>query len=117
METKEKNVLYYIGNSEGQREVRFLIKKKWEKCITEFKGITDRMASLRVNIGKRYITIFQIYASTSESSEGEIERFYEVLTRKINKQRLNDQNVIISHCQKEGRGRDINGCIQLLAKK
>jgi len=50
-ETKNGNITCHIRNNEEQREVSFLIEKKCKKFLEEFKGVNDRIVSIKSKIG------------------------------------------------------------------
>lgn len=80
IQTKEGNTFGYIGNNEGQRGVGFLIKNEWAKRLKEFKGITDRIAILKLEVGiDKTLNIIQVYSPTSASKNDEFENFLNTL--------------------------------------
>jgi len=59
MKEKRGNVLCHRGNNEGQRGVGFIIKKEYSRYIREFKGISDRMAYMKLKIENKELTIVE----------------------------------------------------------
>lgn len=64
-------ILYYIGETKGQFGVGFMVKKHLKKQIIEFKGISERIALLNIQLQgyKNKWTIVQIYAPTEAADE------------------------------------------------
>ena len=87
IEKENGNLITYIGNTKGQRGTGFLINKRIKENVDTIKGINDRIAMLKIKIGKRTILIIQIHAPTAQSSDEEIEEFYNTLEDTINKNR------------------------------
>lgn len=54
----------------------FIIKKKYKNNITNFIGISERVALLQVKFECFCLTIIQAYSPTERSTEEEIEKFY-----------------------------------------
>ena len=77
--TKNKNLLCYKGIEGGQKGVGFIIKGSLAKNLLEFIGISERIALLRLKMGKNQITLIQVYAPTSTSDEKEHKKFYKDL--------------------------------------
>jgi len=75
--TKNGNLLYHIGDNSGQKGVGFIVKKEPKDKILEVRGISNRIALIKTEIGKTRTTYVQVYAPASKSSEDEIEEFYE----------------------------------------
>lgn len=78
--TKLGNLLCYIGTKGGQRGVGFLIKENLSQKISEFRGISDRIALVKFNLEKQTLTIIQIYTPTALSEEVDCDLFYNNLT-------------------------------------
>ena len=56
--------------STGQRGVGFLISPDLVDRTEEFKGISDRIATLKMKYKKEhFLNLIQVYAPTSESNE------------------------------------------------
>lgn len=69
-------ILCYIGQTKGLHGVGFLVKKIHKNKITNFTGISERVALLQLKINTTHISIIQAYAPTEDSSEDEILKFY-----------------------------------------
>ena len=78
------NILYFIGKTKGQKGVGFMVHRDLKQCIREFIGVSERIAVLRLETNVK-TTVIQVYAPTENSSEEEIETFYEDLDRTITK--------------------------------
>lgn len=66
IEDRKEYVLYYKGETKGSYGVGFMIKKRLEKNIEEFIGISERIAVLNMHLpGYKYKwSIIQVYAPT-----------------------------------------------------
>lgn len=59
---KNNHLLAHTGYG-GQRGIGFIVKNEWVNNIIEFKGISEKLAVLAVQIGTRKLRIIQVYAS------------------------------------------------------
>ena len=67
--------IYYCG----QESLAIIVNKRVQNAVLGCNLKNDRMISVRFH-GKPFnITVIQVYASTSNTEEGEVERFYEDL--------------------------------------
>lgn len=81
IQLKSGNILCHSDSTGGQRGVGFLIDKKFKDQIVEFKSISERLAILKVEQKEGYtLTLIQVYAPTSTSSEEESKSFYKTLS-------------------------------------
>lgn len=64
---------------EGIRGVDFLISPKLKDCISEVKGESDRIATLKLKIHQTNLNLIQAYSPTVASTEEEIKKFYDFL--------------------------------------
>lgn len=85
-------VFCYIGETKGLYGVGFLIKKAWKNNITNFTGISERVALLQMKFGKLNISIIQAYAPTERSDDTEIQKFYNDLKKAHT---LADEKIIV----------------------
>lgn len=69
-------IFCYIGETKGLYGVGFVIKKKYKNNITNFIGISERVALLQVKFECFSLSIIQTYSPTERSTEEEIEKFY-----------------------------------------
>ncbi|XP_050672807.1 craniofacial development protein 2-like [Leptidea sinapis] len=81
-----------IGETKGLYGVGFLIKKAWKSNITNFTGISERVALLQLKFEKLNISIIQAYAPTERSSEAEIQNFDADLKKAHT---MADENVLV----------------------
>ncbi len=95
--TKAGNLFCYSESEGGQKGVGFLIKENLSQNLLEFKGITDRLALIKLKFRKTTQTVIQIYALTATSDEKECETFYSKLKEVLNsiKQNIKNQLLII----------------------
>ncbi|XP_022821436.1 uncharacterized protein LOC111352944 [Spodoptera litura] len=92
IEEYSEHVLCYIGETKGLYGVGFLIKKAWKNNITNFTGISERVALLQMQFGRVNISIIQAYAPTERSNDTDIENFYSDLKKAHT---LADEKVIV----------------------
>ncbi|XP_063391796.1 uncharacterized protein LOC134677293 [Cydia fagiglandana] len=87
-------ILFSVGETKGQYGVGFLVKKELKKHILEFKGISERVAVLRLKIPgyKDNWTIIQVYAPTDSAEETKKDILYEQLSLTIGQA---DKNMIV----------------------
>lgn len=69
-------IFCYIGETKGLHGVGFLIKKKFKNNITNFIGISERIALLQVKFECLSLSLIQAYAPTERSTQDEIDKFY-----------------------------------------
>ena len=81
IELRSKHLLYSYGKEKvKQSGVGFLINKNLKDNVTGFKAVSDRVASVTIQLSKRYkLNIIQVYAPTSQSTQQEIDNFYDDL--------------------------------------
>ena len=96
IQTKNGNLFCYIGIDKGQKGVGFIIGKEWKEKVSIFKGINDRLATIKVDLGKdNIITIIQVYAPTSSAEECISDDFYEKLSEVIKEQKVNKKSKLL----------------------
>ncbi|GBP66238.1 Craniofacial development protein 2 [Eumeta japonica] len=69
-------IFCYIGETKELHGVGFIIKKKYKNNITNFIGISERVALLQLKFECFFLSIIQAYAPTQRSTDEEIENFY-----------------------------------------
>ena len=76
----EDHYIYYGGQESLRRNgVAIIVNKRVQNAVLGCNLKNDRMISVRFQ-GKPFsITVIQVYASTSNTEEAEVERFYEDL--------------------------------------
>ena len=74
------NCIYYFGQESLRRNgVAIIVNKRAQNAVLGCNLKNDRMISVRFQ-GKPFnITVIQVYASTSNAEEAEVEWFYEDL--------------------------------------
>ena len=79
MLTSGETVIWSGKEREHEGGVALMMDRKTEKCLLEWKGISDRI--LKARFDSKYVktTVFVCYAPTNSASEDEKERFYEQL--------------------------------------
>ena len=78
IQTRKGNLPCYVGNTPGQKGVRFMINKKWKEKLEIFnKGISGRVAMAKFKLGNgRAINIIQVYAPTAMAEDEECEKIF-----------------------------------------
>ena len=76
----DDHYIYYCGQESRRRNgVAIMVNKRGQNAVLGCNLKNDRMISVRLQ-GKSFnITVIQVYASTSNAEEAEVERFYEDL--------------------------------------
>ena len=76
----DDHCIYYCGQESLRRNaVAIIVNKRIRNAVLGCNLKNDRMISVRIQ-GKPFnITVIQVYASTSNAEEAEVERFYEDL--------------------------------------
>ena len=94
--TKNENLFCFTGTTPGMRGVGFIINSEWKDKIIEYKGINDRIASLKVKLPKnKTLTIIQVYAPAATTEEEEIISFYDRLNEEMEDQKINLKNQLV----------------------
>lgn len=85
IEEYENYILYYKNEKPGLYGVGFLIKKYLKNNIIEFKGISDRIAVLNIELPghNQPTSIIQVYAPTEVAKDEIKDAFYEDLKATI----------------------------------
>lgn len=92
IEEYDEHIFCYVGETIGLHGVGFLIKKKYKSNILNFTGISERVALLRMKFSEDPISLIQVYAPTEQSSEEEIDKFYNDLQKTHD---LSDKTVMV----------------------
>lgn len=96
IKTKNGNLFCFIGTTPGMRGVGFIVDKKWGDNLLEYRGISDRLALLKIKLDKgKNLTIIQVYAPTATAEEEEITQFYDSLCETLDEQKSSINNQII----------------------
>jgi hypothetical protein len=92
IEEYENFIICHIGQTPGKHGVGFIIDKSLKRNIESFSGVTERVATLNINIKDYKLTIIQVYAPTDSASEREIEEFYKVIDKTME---ISHKNIIL----------------------
>lgn len=85
-----------LRSTEGQKGVGILIDKKSGSRLISSQGINERIALVKMEVGKeKALTLIQIYAPTSTSSESEIDNFYSDLRNCLLNQKIISKNQLV----------------------
>ena len=84
--TKEGHKLWFSGDeNKHQHGVGILVNKSKINCVISCTPISSRLMSIRIAAKPQNITIFQVYAPTTDYSDESVEEFYEELEEAIKK--------------------------------
>ena len=95
----DDHYIYYCGQEFLRRNgVAIIVNKRVQNAVLGYNLKNDRMISVRFQ-GKPFnITVIQVYASTSNTEEAEVEQFYEDLQDLLELTPKKDVLFIIGHC-------------------
>ena len=83
------NDLCYSSNSTKKHGVDFMVKKSLVEKVTGFRGISDRITELTIQIKKTtQIQLIQVYMPTCSNSDEEVELIYENVNKLLQKKSL-----------------------------
>lgn len=72
------HVIYWKGTQQRQHGVGFLVHKDIKENIAKYRGISERLAYLIINIDKSTtLKIIQVYAPTISYSQDEVDELYQ----------------------------------------
>ena len=94
---KKDFTLYFSGTdkSKGQAGTGFLVSKKLQNDIIDFKHFNERMCKLRIKCKHNNITLINIYAPTEDKAIDVKEQFYKELESLINQVPRSDTLIIL----------------------
>lgn len=88
------STVYFSGpEDESSRGVAFIVPRSMNKCVVGYNPVSDRIITLKLNTIPCKLNIVQVYAPTAQSTEEEIEGFYDTLTAAL--KRLSKREVTI----------------------
>ena len=73
------HMIIYSGGKDHQKGVGVIIAKHLASCNITYKAVSERVLVVEVPAKPVDLTIIQVYAPTSASTEEEIDDFYELL--------------------------------------
>lgn len=76
-------ILYFNGSTKNSCSVGFLVNKKWKDQISEFIGISERVAVLILTINGISYGFTTVYAPTADKSDQVIEKFYDEVAKAL----------------------------------
>ncbi|XP_066956327.1 craniofacial development protein 2-like [Macrobrachium rosenbergii] len=104
---KSGHLLCSSGKESKQNGVGFLINKNLQSNIEKFTATSDRVVSVTLRISKRYrLTIIQVYAPTSVSSQEELDNFYDDLYTTLNNNKAHYNIIMGDFNAKIGQGNE-----------
>ena len=89
--------IYYSGDDTARNRngVAIIIKREIAKAVIGFTPMSDRVALLKIKSGPSHTNIIQVYAPTAESTEEEIERFYQTLEDSLKLTKKHEINIVM----------------------
>jgi len=89
--TQDGHKIWYSGEEKlHQHGVGFIVRKEIMSSIISCTPVSSRHISIRVSAKPQNLIIIQVYASTSDYDDDQIEEFYEQLKNVISKTPKND---------------------------
>ena len=76
-------VIYSGREKTGQGGVAIFLAKATARSLLGYKPVNDRIITIRLMGQAKNITLIQVYAPTSASTEEELENFYETLQKEV----------------------------------
>lgn len=90
------NMLIYSGmEKKHEHGVAMWLNKKVAKSVIGYNPVNERILSVRIKAKPINVSIFQIYAPTSNAEDEEIETFYDKLRETMNSSPSQDIKIII----------------------
>ena len=68
-EETTKYKFFWIGNEKGTADVGFLLAEKWVESVVEINRISDRICTIKINVGASILTVLSVYAPQSGLDE------------------------------------------------
>ena len=93
--TQDGHVFLGSGAGGERRGVAFLVHKKLVPCIKEFVPVNERMAVLRLKIGKTTMRVMVVYFPHSGYADAEVDKIYRTMSAVHSKCRLNSEMFIV----------------------
>ena len=88
--TSDKHTIIYSGGEKHEKGVGIIMDEAISKTIIGYHAISDRVLLVKLKGQPININIIQVYAPTSESSDEDIDMFY------------NDVEIARKHCKSNG---------------
>ncbi|KAI5710950.1 hypothetical protein M8J75_012794 [Diaphorina citri] len=88
-ELKSGNLFLHSAAIQGNYGCGFLVNKRWKKNVIEFRGISERIVAIVLDIHSTSYIILQIHAPTSSHEDVEMEEFYEKIQETIETMKSN----------------------------
>ena len=100
-------IIYSGRERSGQSGVALFLSKAAVKSLIGYKPVNDRIITVRLMGQAKYITLIQVYAPTSPSTDEELVEFYETLQKEIDSKKRQDILIIAGDVNaKVGRKRN-----------
>ncbi|XP_045458149.1 craniofacial development protein 2-like [Melitaea cinxia] len=90
------NAVYFSGPENGSsRGVAIIVPRSLNKCVIGYEPVSDRIITLKINTIPCKLNNVQVYAPTSQSTEEEVEDFYDTLTATLKRQPKREISILI----------------------
>ena len=108
-----KHLFYYRGKeNEKSSGVGFLINSSIVGNVLKFDSLSDRVAYVIIRLNKRYtLKVIQVYAPTSQSSDEEIEKFYDDIGKVLDEEKTKYTILMGDFNAKVGKKKDGESCM------
>jgi hypothetical protein len=95
--TENGNTVVFCGKRSGRKErgVGFIVEKDTAKSIMGYNPVSERVITLRIKADPINITLIQVYAPTSNSSEEEIDDFCESIQKTMDDAHKRDIKILM----------------------
>ncbi len=102
----DDTTLIYSGETTHHQGVGFLLGKEAAKAIIGYWPVSERIILVKLKAKPLNIALIQIYAPTTESTEEEVERFYEKLDAAMKQCKSQEIKIVMGDMNaKVGQGR------------
>ena len=110
---ESKHLFYYRGKeNEKLSGVGFLVNSNIAGNVLKFDSLSDRVAYLTIKLNKMYtLKVIQVYAPTSISSDEEIEKFYDDISKVLDEEKTKYTILMGDFNAKVGKKNDGESCM------
>jgi len=106
------NVWYYFGQSKGHRGVGFYVHKRCANRISEFRGISERIALIKIKMADSVtVNIIQVYAPTSSAPKEDTKYVYKTLEETLEEVRGQYTFMVGDFNAKVGSEPEVGPCV------
>lgn len=103
------HTMWYSGGSNHKNGVGIILHNKIAKMVEGYIALSDRIIITKLNTKPFKINIMQVYAPTTDTSDEEIEIFYEEIEEALSTTKSQEINIILGDFNaKVGKGKESN---------